>query len=190
MIIGRSLNTDHIIVHSRVVSKQFSPPNLGHSFSCKLSETVVVAYHSVEAEGLVIFDAFFDGEIRGQIPRSRPVELSLWAFPMEVTSDYRLDYLSEFVVNVEEGCALGAEGPFMEIAEISIRSNICDTEVNIPRGMCPINHKDSPFLFKELSQCLNWEGCACGRTDMIEHRHLYLLWVAVYEIFHFELEGL
>ena len=50
MIIRGSLDADHIIVHSCIVSEKLSAPDLCHSFSCLLGEGVIVAYQFVEAE--------------------------------------------------------------------------------------------------------------------------------------------
>jgi len=85
---------------------------------------VVVAYQSVEAKGFMVLNAFLDAEIGGEVPCSGPVELSLRSFTVEVPSNCWLYDLSQLIIDVEEGGALGTEGPLMEISKIGIRSNI------------------------------------------------------------------
>lgn len=190
MIVGGRSYADHIIVHPRVIGEKLRPPNLRYSFGCLLSQGVVVAYQSVEAKGFMVLNAFLDAEIGGEVSRSSPVELSLWSLTVEVPSNCWLDDLSQLIIDVEEGSALGAEGPLMKIAKIGIRSNISDAEIDIAWGMSAINNEYNPFLLEELSQRLHWQGSPSGRTDVVQHNHLYLLGVAVHEILDLELEGL
>jgi hypothetical protein len=99
----------------------------------------------------MVLNAFLDAEIGGEVPRSSPVELSLRPLTVEVPSNCWLYDLSQLIIDVEEGGALGAEGPLMEISKISIRSDISDAEINIARSMCAIDNEYSPFLLEELS---------------------------------------
>ncbi len=99
----------------------------------------------------MVLNAFLDAQIGGEVPCSSPVELSLWSLTVEVPSNCWLYDLSQLIIDVEEGSALGAEGPLMEISKISIRSDISDAEINIARSMCAIDNEYSPFLLEEFS---------------------------------------
>lgn len=99
----------------------------------------------------MVLNAFLDAEIGGEVPCSSPVELSLWSLTMKIASNCWLYDLSQLIIDVEEGSALGTEGPLMEISKISIRSDISDAEINIARSMSAIDNEYSPFLLEELS---------------------------------------
>ena len=98
----------------------------------------------------MVLDALLYAEVGCEVSCSSPVELSLWAFTVEVPSNCWLHYLSQLVIDVEERCALRAEGPFMKIAKIGVRGDISDAKIDISRGMSTINNKNNPFLLKEL----------------------------------------
>ena len=139
------MDADHIIVHPRVIGEKLRPPNLRYSFGCLLGQGVVVAYQSVETKRFMVLNAFLDAEIGGEVPRSSPVELSLRPLTVEVPSNCWLYDLSKLIIDVEEGGALGTEGPLMEISKIGIRSNISDAEINIARSMCATTTNIVPF---------------------------------------------
>ena len=151
MIVGGRLDADHIIVHPRVIGEKLRPPNLRYSFGCLLGQGVIVAYQSGEAKRFLVLNAFLDAEIGSEVPRSSPVELSLWSLTVEVPSNCWLYDLSQLIINVEEGSALGTEGPLMEVTKVGIRSDISDAEINIARSMSAIDNEYSPFLLEEFS---------------------------------------
>lgn len=184
MVIGRSLDTDHVIVHSCVASEELSPPNLSHSLGRLLGKGVVVTHKPVHPERLMVLNTLLYAEIGSKVPRASPVELPLWALSMKVARDCWLYDFPQLIIDVEERCALWTEGPFMEIAEVSIRSNICNAEIYVSRGMSTIHDKYNPFLCKELSKRLNRQSSPSYRTDMVKYNHLYLLGVTIYEVLH------
>jgi hypothetical protein len=161
MIIRGSLNADHVIVHSGIIGEKFSSPDLGYSLCCLLGEKVIVLHYLVEAKGLVILDAFLYREVGGEVSCSSPVELSLGSLPVEVASYCWLHHLPQLIVDVQEGGTLRAERPFMKVAEIGIGSYVGDIKLDISRGVSTVNYKNSAFFLEELSESLDWQGCAC-----------------------------
>ena len=77
---------------SLVFCENLSVPNLSDHSCCFYSHTVIVFSHCIVSKGLRVFDSFLNRKESCQISSSAPVELSSWAFTMEIASDSRLNY--------------------------------------------------------------------------------------------------
>lgn len=99
----------------------------------------------------MVLNTFADGQVRGEVASSSPVEFSLWPLSVKITSGCWLNSLSELVIEVKEGCILRAKGPLVKVRKVSIWLYLCDVGLDIADDMCSINDEQNPLFLEELS---------------------------------------
>lgn len=78
----------------------------------------------------------------------------------------------------------------MEVREVSTRVKLSNINIYIANGMCPVHNEHNPFFLEEGLKSIYGEDDAGHGTDVINHYHLDLLWVAIHELLHSQLDAL
>lgn len=137
----------------------------------------------------MILDSLANTEVRGEVTRACPEELPGRSLPHKVTSDHRADSGEELVAEVEEGGALGCEGPLVEVREVSCRLYLCEVDVDLSVSVGAVNEERDALFLEELGEGVDGEDDGGDRGDVVKDGQLDLLWVAVHEVLHAQLDA-